>query len=185
MPGLSGWTLFNGLTWLNRLRMRVPSLRTIHVSSCGIHGNHWIGGTPTEYLSTASVRVDWSSSYVSSQRTYTAHRKVFTVMTALQNPMPQYCIHHWVEPYSRLTYVILPSMPSSPKWSPPFKFSSWKSVRTSHLSLILLLVQLNEDEMDTACSRHGKYGKRIKPISLEDIRAERTDNIKMRYKEPV
>jgi hypothetical protein len=67
--------------------MRVPSLRTRHVSSCGIHGNHWIGGTPTEYLSTASVRVDCSSSYVSNQRTYTAEYQLsLASVTYPKNP---------------------------------------------------------------------------------------------------
>jgi len=72
-------SFFTGLTWLNRLRIRVPSLRTRHVSSWGIHGSHWIGGTPTEYLSTASVRVDLSSSYVSNHRTYVRNRKLISL----------------------------------------------------------------------------------------------------------
>jgi len=33
------------------------------------HGNHCTGGTPTQYLSTASASVDLSSSYVSNHRT--------------------------------------------------------------------------------------------------------------------
>lgn len=37
--------------------------------------------------------------------------------------------------------------------------------------------------MDRTCSRHGKYEKHIKSVSLEDIGVERTDNIKMRCKE--
>jgi hypothetical protein len=44
-------------------------------------------------------------------------------------------------------------------------------------------VSSNEDAMDRTCSRHGKYEKRIKAVSLEDIGEDRIDNIKMDLKE--
>jgi hypothetical protein len=87
-------SLFTSLTWLSRLRIRVPSLRTRHVSSWGIHGSHWIGGTPTEYLSTASVRVDLSSSYVSSQRTYVTQRKLISLTIVMQDKQQAENLHY-------------------------------------------------------------------------------------------
>jgi len=50
-----------GLTWLIKLSRGLPSEPTRQVRSCGIHANHWMGGTPMQYLSTASARVFLSS----------------------------------------------------------------------------------------------------------------------------
>lgn len=58
-----------GLTWLIRLSRGLPSEPTRQVKSCGIHANHWMGGTPMQYLSTASARV-FLSSKLSSHNTY-------------------------------------------------------------------------------------------------------------------
>lgn len=47
----------------------MPSEPTRQVKSCGIHANHWMGGTPMQYLSTASARV-FLSSKLSNHNTY-------------------------------------------------------------------------------------------------------------------
>lgn len=57
------------LTWLIRLSRGLPSEPTRQVRSCGIHANHWMGGTPMQYLSTASARV-FLSSKLRSHNTY-------------------------------------------------------------------------------------------------------------------
>lgn len=57
------------VTWLIRLSRGLPSDPTRQVRSCGIHANHWMGGTPMQYLSTASASV-FLSSKLSSHNTY-------------------------------------------------------------------------------------------------------------------
>ena len=42
----------------------------VNVAARSHHGNHWMGGTPTQYLSTALASVSLSSSYVSSHSTF-------------------------------------------------------------------------------------------------------------------
>ena len=62
-------------TWLMRLSRGLPSDPTRQVSSCGIHANHWMGGTPMQYLSTASANV-FLSSKLRSHRTWGELRSV-------------------------------------------------------------------------------------------------------------
>lgn len=50
------------VTWLWFFMTELPNMKTHH-------GSHCMGGTPTQYLSTASASDDFSSSYVRSHRT--------------------------------------------------------------------------------------------------------------------
>lgn len=67
----ANWLFYktNDLTWLIRLSRGLPSDPTKQVRSCGIHANHWMGGTPMQYLSTASARV-FLSSKLSNHNTF-------------------------------------------------------------------------------------------------------------------
>lgn len=52
-----------------RFKSSFPSEPTKQVSSCGIQASHWMGGTPMQYLSTASAKVFLSSSKLKSHST--------------------------------------------------------------------------------------------------------------------
>lgn len=75
-----------GRTWLIRLSRGLPSEPTKQVSSCGIHANHWMGGTPMQYLSTASARV-FLSSKLSSHNT--CRWKMITTTKKCEEDIPK------------------------------------------------------------------------------------------------
>lgn len=79
-------------TWLMRLRRGLPSEPTRQVRSWGIQASHWIGGTPMQYLSTASASV-FLSSKLNSHNTWKKKKKGSVLITSYTKNTK--CIQSW------------------------------------------------------------------------------------------